>query len=331
MEQISPIFGPEVKRVFKVRVDSVQPLGFGNGCMTLKVSMESSQENASEEITLQTLSRYEHYLLARLKGSEDTVLVTELPEAANIERTQADLLIRLFGASKESDFGEWHWKPDVRKKYNLPDIGYSVPHAALTAHLTGTFQIGFAEVLFWLQQYSDLKPGAWKRNRMAMSQLSMLLTGAAYMDVETIASDVFWLELGPVNLNSSDIVTIQRDGLLVAAFVPRSDGTLRCAVYEPMDAKAIGYAIGLSARPGPNGQICMRPNNWEYALDCCAGTGNVYASTAGKTYLSRWEFGLGISSDGSEEAEWIGQRDKPALEPRHVATAFGVYLNFRIK
>lgn len=326
MEQISPVFGPEIKRIINVRIDAVKPLGAGKRCLALRVQMEgSSNAGTIEEVTLQTLSRSDYYLLARLKGSQDTVLVTEIPEPVS----KLDLLSDLLGASQESDFGEWHWKPHVQKKHNLPDIGYPVPHAALEAQLAGNFHIGFAEVLYWLQQYSDFKPESWESNRMAMSQLAMLLTDAAYMDVVAIANDDFWLELGPVDLNTNDLVTIQRNDLLVAAFIPRRDGTLRCAVYEPTDAKAIRSAVALSALPGPNGQVFMRPNNWEYALDCSAGNGNFYASESGHSYLSRWQYGLGISSDGSEIPEWTSQRGKPALEPRYVATAFEVYLNFK--
>ncbi|QCP14938.1 ADP-ribosylglycohydrolase family protein [Pseudoduganella umbonata] len=51
----------------------------------------------------------------------------------------------------------------------------------------------------------------------------------------------------------------------------------------------------------------MRESNWQYALDSSAGFGNFYAADRGEAYLSYWEKGLGISSDGSEVAAWRAQ------------------------
>tara|TARA_R110001583_G_scaffold193306_1_gene361387 strand:+ start:25 stop:1383 length:1359 start_codon:yes stop_codon:yes gene_type:complete len=73
----------------------------------------------------------------------------------------------------------------------------------------------------------------------------------------------------------------------------------------------------------------MRSNNWEYALNCSAGNGNHYAADRGECYLSRWEFGLGISADGSKIEEWYTQRSKDPVEARFVATQLEVCLETR--
>ena len=124
----------------------------------------------------------------------------------------------------------------------------------------------------------------------------------------TIFTDDWWLELGPVDL-SAKLVTIQRGTSLVAAITPRADGRLRVAVYDELDDKCKDYLVGLGRQPHPEHGVYMRENNWEYALDCSAGSGNYYAADSGEAYLSYWQKGLGISSDGSQLSGWFEQRD----------------------
>jgi hypothetical protein len=59
----------------------------------------------------------------------------------------------------------------------------------------------------------------------------------------------------------------------------------------------------------------MRENNWEYALDSSAANGNFYAAQRGEAYLSYWEKGIGVSSDGTEIPEWRRQKDLRARRP----------------
>ena len=132
----------------------------------------------------------------------------------------------------------------------------------------------------------------------------------------TAAGEEWWLEAADIDLES-EIVTIQKGGFLIAAIEPRPDGRLRVASYRPMDGKAIGYLIGLGAVPGPDETVCMRDNNWEYAKDCSAGIGNMYSDTAGESYPSYWEYGIGLDSTGSSVGEWRTfqhQRPVPAEE-----------------
>jgi hypothetical protein len=69
----------------------------------------------------------------------------------------------------------------------------------------------------------------------------------------------------------------------------------------------------------------MRENNWEYALDSSAANGNFYAAQRGEAYLSYWEKGIGVSSDGTEIPEWRRQKDLRARRPGIVATELGVH------
>ena len=119
-----------------------------------------------------------------------------------------------------------------------------------------------------------------------------------------VAGDNWWLELGPVDLGAK-LVTIQRNDKLIAAITPRDDGRLRVAVFCELDDKSKDYLKGLGQTPHPEHGVCMRENNWEYALDCSAGGGNNYAADKGEAYLSYWNRGIGVSYDDSMVIEWF--------------------------
>jgi hypothetical protein len=157
-----------------------------------------------------------------------------------------------------------------------------------------------------------------------MSRLAELLAPEAHHEILTVAGENWTLELGPINLDTK-IVTVQRQNLLIAAINPTKDGRLRVATYRPLDAKSASSLIALGLNPHPEGGVCMRENNWEYALDCAVGTGNLYAFEAGHAHLSLWEYGIGIYSDGTEDPEW---RSMTTLKPRpaaQVMVELGIY------
>lgn len=121
------------------------------------------------------------------------------------------------------------------------------------------------------------------------------------------------------------IVTIQRQGLLIAALAKRDDGRLRLTALRPLDAKSASYIIDLCLRPhDETSQVCMRENNWEYALDCSAGMGNWYAADRGEAHLSSWEFGIGRMRNGSIDSRWHAMRRLPQRAPTTVARELGV-------
>lgn len=96
------------------------------------------------------------------------------------------------------------------------------------------------------------------------------------------------------------------------------------AAYRPLDAKSADYLSSLSLLPQPQGGVCMRENNWEYALDCSAGAGNCYACERGEAYLSWWGHGLGIDREGAVQPEWHVKRDLIPRAPSKVAIEIGV-------
>ena len=217
-----------------------------------------------------------------------------------------------------------HVKPEVLARYGLPDIAYPVASADLKAAMAGVSELPLAAMLHGLQEAARDGKADWKHLEPAMNRLSELLAPEDGRDVISAAGDNWWLEIGPVDLGGK-LVTVQRGTDLIAAITPRSDGRLRVAVFRPLDAKSAGYLTGLGQVPHPEHGVCMRENNWEYALDCSAGNGNYYAFDRGEAHLSYWEKGIGISWDGAEVSEWRKQLSLVARPAAQVVVDLGVH------
>jgi hypothetical protein len=228
------------------------------------------------------------------------------------------------GLGAMQNFAELHFKPGMLARYGLPDIPYPVPVADLRAALLDNGDLPLAIMLHGLQQRSRDGEAEWQQIEPAINRLAELLAPDDARDIISAAGDHWWLEVGPVDLGTK-LVTIQRGGVLIAAITARDDGRLRVAVFRPLDAKSAEYLIGLGQVPHPQHGVCMRENNWEYALDCSIGNGNYYAADRGEAYLSYWEKGLGISWDGSDVPEWRKQLDLVARPAGRVVAELGVY------
>jgi hypothetical protein len=216
-------------------------------------------------------------------------------------------------------------KASTLERYGLPDIEYPVPQGLLEQVIANGGDFPLELLLHGLQQrYQDGKTD-WQQAEPAMAKLAELLTPPDDLREAVIAQgDDWWLEIGPVDL-TGQLVTIQRGEHLVAAIAGRADGRLRVAVFRPLDGKSAGYLTGLSHIPHPEYGVNMRQNNWEYALDCSHGMGNVYAANGGEAYLSYWESGLGLSRDGTVLPVWHSQRSLTPRLPAQVAMELGVH------
>jgi hypothetical protein len=220
-------------------------------------------------------------------------------------------------------FATLRLKPDVLARYGLPDIAYPIATEDLRSALATDGELPFAQMLYGLQQRSCEADTPWQTLEPAMERLAALLAPDDHRHVLSAAGDTWWLELGPVDL-TAELVTIQRDDELIAALRPLPDGRLRVAVFRPLDAKAAHSLISLAAHPHPQYGVCMRENNWEYARDCSAGTGNLYAADRGETYVSHWQDGLG-QRRGESFPHWEAMRSLVPRPAARVATELGVY------
>jgi hypothetical protein len=342
MEIISPEFGADVRAYSPVKVYGVSPYGGGKRRFELEFFHANYPAGVQQKTyVVETIGRKKNYLLGRVIDSERIILIFALTEewldkhfsippgsdesiSARMERygnSSDGEMVKLEGPPPA--FVEFLFKPHVLKLHGLPDIGYPVATNSLASIMPEEGKIDFRSLLFWLQEYAESSDADWVSLFPAMQRLTELATVHSAQETMVAQGDNFRVEAGPINLGK-DIVTIQREGRLLAAFQPREDGTLRVAAYYPLDSKSIRYIIGLSQKPAPDGSVAMRPSNWEYALDCSAGMGNVYASDNGVPYLSRWEFGLGVSSDGSDVEPWIDQRGLEAIGTNHLVMQIAI-------
>lgn len=224
-------------------------------------------------------------------------------------------------------FIDLHLKAKGLEQYGLPDIAYPITIDDFSTALEDEGELPLASMLYGLQQRSCDGKADWQQLETAMERLAHLLAPDDDSPIITAAGDNWWLEIGPVDLNRK-VVTIQRGAYLIAAIAAREDGRLRVAVFRPLDAKSLQYLIDLGMSPHPEGGVCLRENNWEYALDASAGMGNHYASMRGEAYLSFWEKGIGIHLNDTEVPEWHLQKDSVARKTPHIAIELGIYYTF---
>ncbi len=92
-----------------------------------------------------------------------------------------------------------------------------------------------------------------------------------------------------------------------------ADGRIRVACYQPLDGRTVSLIIGASCLPAPDGTVCMRPNNWEYLGDNACGNGQIYAAIDGRSYMSLWKHGLGVTTEQGLDPEWHHVRDLTPL------------------
>ena len=216
------------------------------------------------------------------------------------------------------------FEPSVLMLYGLPDILYSVPAEILGPMIEDGGKMPFAAMLHGLQERSAAGDADWQSLEPTLGTLAELLTPEDEREVMSAAGHNWWVEFGSVNLNEP-IVTIQRGEMLIAALAKRDDGRLRLATFRPLDSKSAGYITALCLKPNPEtGEVCMRQNNWEYALDCSAGTGNWYAADRGKAHLSLWDRGIGRMHNGSLDGPWHAMRKLQQRPPANVAMELGV-------
>jgi len=234
----------------------------------------------------------------------------------------------LFGSQSMDEFISIQLTKSFLDQYNLPDILYPIPTSRFEEFVESGGNLGFHDLLYFLQEYSCTL-SEWQGIEEAMTELTTIVApheDHAYINAQ---GDEWFIVCGVVDLKD-EIVTIQRGDHLVAAIRPLQDGRLIFSAYRPLDAKSAAYLLGLSIKPGPDNRVCMRDNNWEYALDCSAGMGNMYASERGEAYLSYWQYGLGLSNDGKIVEEWYKQRTLEPIKPKYTAIQLGVYYENRL-
>ena len=160
-----------------------------------------------------------------------------------------------------------------------------------------------------------------------MDRLAQLVSPDDPRPILSATVDNWWLEVGPVDLDGP-IVSIQRGDKLIAAMAATEVGRLRVATYRPLDGKSAQYLLSVGLKPHPEHGVCMRANNWEFALDCSAGMGNYYAAESGEAYLSIWKNGLGMRGDKVPDPHWSALRHLDRRPSSVTVAELGVHYSF---
>lgn len=217
-----------------------------------------------------------------------------------------------------------HLNPTALGCYRLPDIAYPISSQALEAFNREDISVSFADMLHFLQTQSAQGHVDWRASEVARSRLAELLAPPDERAIVTAAALEWWLEIGQVDLQQP-VITIQREDALISAMQSRMNGTLRVATYRPLDAVSARLLINLALRAHTtHGTVCMRADNWEYALDCAAGTGQTYAAYRKEAYLTYWPGGIGRYATGEVDAHWSQMDNAEFRPPAHVAIELGV-------
>lgn len=218
---------------------------------------------------------------------------------------------------------ELRLKPASLARFNLPDILYPMSLESFDAALGDDAELDFGLMLYQLQVRSRDGDADWQLIEPAMDRLAQLVAPDDPGPVLSATGENWWLEVGPVDLDGP-IVTVQRGDVLIAAMTATEEGRLRVASYRPLDGKSANYLLSMGQKPHPEHGVCMRANNWEYALDCSVGTGNYYAYERGEAYLSYWQSGIGLVADGTLDVHWRNMKELTSRPASATVSELGV-------
>lgn len=196
---------------------------------------------------------------------------------------------------------------DVLGRLGLPPIPYTLPPDLRAEALEQANDPPVEQLLYWLQLCSARPDADWQSLEYAMQRLLQQVANAppasaAATDHPTASSDEWWFELAPVALDR-ELVTLERDGYMLAALGPNLEQRLVLTTYRPLDAGSLQLLTRLAAHPHPRFGVAMRENNWELAVDTAAGADNFLTSEQGGAYLAHWPMGLGGAVADDAQAE----------------------------
>lgn len=225
------------------------------------------------------------------------------------------------------DFAMFKMTKVFYERWGIPEVPLPVPVDELP-QLAEREDMEFPELLYWIQEYSKHSRDEWIDLEGVMVRLAELLAPQDDRETVPVEGDTWFFQLSPVDLGG-EIVTIQRQDKLIAAMQPLEDGRLKVGVYRPLDAKTCKYLISLSVKGDPEYGVNMRKNNWEYALDNSATMGNAYASERGESYLSYWQYGIGLDSSKNPIPDWIDMQSLKPIPPNLTATQLGIWYLYK--
>lgn len=224
---------------------------------------------------------------------------------------------------------------EVLGRLGLPPIPYPLPPQLKAAAIADADRPPLGQLLYWLQLCSAEAGADWQGLEYAMQRLLQRLAenrdaapsgglapaaNEAHFapDARVLQHEMWWFQLASA-FPGGELVTLERDGYMLAALAPTEEFRLQLTVYRPLDAGSLELLTRLAAHPHPRLGVAMHVNNWQLLVDTAARPENFLASDQGQAYLAHWPMGLGGAADGDLQAE---------LSPALVELQFRVYQRF---
>ena len=226
---------------------------------------------------------------------------------------------------KKDDFVFIHLSEKVINKFDLPEIGYPFPIAGIAQAADLDGDIEFEQLLLGLLAYSSLVEKEWELFESAILRLSELVIPGSEEVEGNIHTPDFYLRIQAMDFDQ-ETISIFRGDKMLAAIQPTTNRRLAISVFHGLDAKTVESLINMSRHPNPKYGVCMRENNWEYALDVAAPrASSMYATQRGESYFSYWQHGLGVLHDGNIDPEVEKYRYMEPVKPNIIAAQIGAY------
>ncbi len=216
------------------------------------------------------------------------------------------------------------FKPDALQKLGLPNQEFYIPKEALFASVNALGILPPELLLHGLQLKLGEKDINPKELHPAIFRLFEMLYEPE-LENETGTEGNNWsFVYGDIDLAKDEIVTIQRQDRLLAAFRQHGPNLVMCA-YEPLDDDALSLTKGICMDFDGMSKEIIAENKLKYAAHRAGSFGQMYSADAGNSYLSYWQYGLGKSNTGEETATWVSQVGLQAIPAMHVGTQLQVH------
>ncbi|GAA6171504.1 hypothetical protein NBRC116592_11740 [Colwellia sp. KU-HH00111] len=207
---------------------------------------------------------------------------------------------------------------------NIPEQEYFLPKQIFKSGLTNIENIPKELLLQGIQLRMSEKGCNYKDQHKAILSLCNLFNDQGIEEENFVEGENWTALYGDINLAIDEIVTIQRNDELLAAFKQKDEHLLIC-VYQPLDDNALNKIRAICENVDQmTGELIGR-NKLQYAAHRAGSISQSYASDAGQSYLSYWQYGLGISHDVSSLEVWRKQTSLNPLPHKHIGTQ--LYVN----
>jgi hypothetical protein len=221
----------------------------------------------------------------------------------------------------DSGFAMITWDRAKCESVGIVPGEYPVPVAALDGLVSAGGSLDFAQLLAWLQEHvTDC--GNWREYHERMHALIRLVAPDDSSERITAHGDNWSLICGPVNL-TAEVVTLVRDGELLAAARAEGEHELVVASYAPMDSYTC-TALIRSAMPELMVPADEPRLPWRALSYLAHRTSTVYRSAAGKSYVQLWEYGVGVGADRRDDPNWAHLREALPMRPTETLVQLGV-------